>query len=207
MQDELKDLYQKIFECHICPLMDSQKALRKVELTNTSADVFIISQSLARDTLRESGISFITKELKIGSTGRQLEKFLNKFGRTIDPKNEKCVYNSEIAQCYPGKNKNGKGDRKPTQDEMANCLHFLLKEIDLVKPKVILLMGKSSRDAFWKYVLKKKCLPFSEHVGKLDYYNGIPIIPIQHASGANPRYKKMLANEKLVSLIKDILNE
>jgi uracil-DNA glycosylase family 4 len=207
MINELKNLYKEIHDCHKCPLMDPIKALRKIDATNLTADVFVISQTLAKGTLRESGINFYTIDGKIGNTGKQLEKFLNKFQRTINPESGNCIYNSEIAQCYPGKNKNGKGDRKPTKDEINNCIHFLLQEIDLIQPKVILLMGKSSRDGFWRYILKRKCTSFSDHVGTVDYYNEIPVIPVFHASGANPRFSDMLKDEKLIETIKKLLNE
>ena len=205
MKNQLCQLYEKIHKCHICPLMDSHKVLRKIESTNTLADVFIVSQSLAKDTLRESGINFFKIDGSMGSTGYYLEKFLNKIGRTIDPTNKKCVYNTEIVQCFPGKK--GKGDRPPLNEEIINCKHFLIEEIDLIKPALILLMGKSSRDGFWKFILNKKLSPFSQSVGLVDYYNNIPVIPIQHASGINHRYSNMLNDEELINKIKGILGE
>lgn len=186
--------------------MDCNKALRKIERTNINADVLIISQALAGDSLRLSGINFFRPDGTVGNTGKMLEKFLNKFDRTINPDSSKCIYNTEIAQCFPGKNKNGRGDRKPLEQEIKNCIHFLLKEIGLIKPKIILLMGKSSRDSFFKYILCKESYPpFSEHVGIINYYNGIPVIPIQHASGANPNYSRMLKDESLVYKIEEII--
>ena len=205
--DKLQQLYKEIHECKKCEKMNHEKALRKIEATNLSADVFVISQALARSTLRKSGINFHTIDGKMESTGKRLEQFLTKFNRTVDPNSTKCVYNSEIAQCYPGKAKSGKGDRKPYKTEILNCLHFLIKEIELINPKIIFLMGKSSRDGFYKYVMKKNCPKFSDHVGEVDYYKGIPTMAIQHASGANPHYSKMLQDKILIKSIKEIINE
>ena len=204
--DELKKLYTKIHNCHICPAMDREKALRDIKRTNLNADVFVVSQALAGNTLRKSGINFYNQDGTIGNTGKQLEKFLNTFDRTVNPESTKCVYNTEIAQCYPGKAKKGWGDRKPSDQEMRNCLKFLIQEIELIKPKIILLMGKSSRDAFYKYILNNENYPpFSEQVGSLDTYNDIPVVPIQHASGANPRFSRMLKDTSLVNKIDEIL--
>lgn len=205
--DQIQHLYKEIHECKKCEKMNHEKALRKIEATNLFADVFVISQTLARSTLRKSGINFHTPDGKMESTGRRLEQFLTKFNRNLDPNSPNCVYNSEIAQCFPGKNKSGKGDRKPNKKEISHCLHFLIKEIELIKPKIIFLMGKSSRDGFYKYVMKKDCPKFSNHVGKIDYYNGIPTIPIYHASGANPHYSKMLQDDFLIKSIKEIIHE
>lgn len=201
-----KHLYEEINKCHKCKLMDSKKALRKIESTNLHADVFIISQALARNALRKSGISFYKEDGKLCSTGKRLEQFLKKFDRTTDYKSRKCVYNTEITQCYPGKKNNG--DRPPSRDEVVNCLPFLLKEIDLIKPKLILLMGVKSRNAFYKYVLNKKEVKnFAEDVGFINYYRDNPVIPIYHASSANRHFEKMINDAKLINKIRRIIKK
>ena len=61
------------------------------------------------------------------------------------------VYNTELTQCFPGKGNTG-GDRVPTVTEIATCLrqNFLKREIALIKPKLLFLMGDKSRRAFYK---------------------------------------------------------
>ncbi len=56
---ELEDLYQEIHQCHVCHDMDKEKAFRRMDSTNINADVFIISQALAENTLRKSDINFV----------------------------------------------------------------------------------------------------------------------------------------------------
>ena len=210
-------LYDEIHRCRKCQKMDKIKALRKIEFVNTKADVFVISQSLARDTLRKSGINFVLENGNLGRTGNNLEKFLKKFDRTVYPKKDNTIYNSEVTQCYPGKAVKGNGDRKPSSEEIFNCQSFFLRELQLIKPKLILLMGKTSRDCFYGYFLKGISFPKSltEHINQIlqrgvDHFesDGIKsaIIPIQHASGMNPHYSKMIENEKLCSMIKRILH-
>jgi len=208
-KEELRKLYLLIQKCDKCkPDMDTEKALRDINKTNYNADVFIISQTLAKDAVRKSGVNFYKPDGTFGNTGRLLNKFLVMFDRTIEPSSPKCVYNTEMAQCYPGKNINGKGDRKPTKKEIAYCQQYLIRELEIIKPKLILLMGKSSRDGFYRYFLNgKECPPFSQHVGNVDYYKDIPVIPIQHASGSNPRYPQMLKNPSIIKKIKEILNK
>ncbi len=105
--------------------MDREKSLRLVRGVNPEADVFIISQTLAANQIRKSGVNFFQADGRLGNTGASLELFLNKFHRTVYPPQKvtissnviipscspgyKAVYNTEIAQCYPGKNKVGKG--------------------------------------------------------------------------------------------------
>ncbi|MBK9050825.1 MAG: hypothetical protein IPL78_07900 [Chloroflexi bacterium] len=46
-----------------------------------------------------------------------------------------------VTKCYPGKSGNGKGDRVPSKAEQALCRPFLEREIALVNPRLILLVG------------------------------------------------------------------
>lgn len=232
--DELYKLYDDISNCHICPKMNREKLVRMVQAVNSKSDVFIISQSLAANQLRRSGVNFFEVSGKLGNTGGSLERFLNKFDRTVYPYREvrmlngvvipKCrhsylsVYNTEIAQCYPGKKETGHGDRRPESDEIQRCIEqeFLIKEIKLIRPKLLFLMGKSSRDSFFKYILNIPCPDsLSNHISEIVQAERIPqfqlgngsvyALPIQHGSGANPRFRSILDNGKLIELIREVL--
>ena len=211
-------LYKRIKNCHQCPNMDQEKSLRLIEAVDIPCDVFILSQSLAESQLRRSGVNFFNEKGTLGNTGRNLEKFLNRFNRTVYPPKEirllngsiipkrktgyYSVYNTEIAQCYPGKKT--KGDRVPNSIELSNCINqkFLLDEISLIRPKLLLLMGRLSRDTFYRNILRERTIqPFSEEVSKghaieriLPNEYRIKILPIQHASGANPNFGRMLSS-------------
>jgi len=143
--DELRELYIEIRNCHVCPRMDKEKSLRLVQAVNTESDVFIISQTLAANQLRKSGVNFFQADGHLGNTGASLERFLKNFRRTVYTPRQvttssqviipKCkpgynaVYNTEIAQCYPGKNIDGSGDRVPQGQELQRCISkgFLIR--------------------------------------------------------------------------------
>lgn len=233
-QEKLSELYRDIQNCHICTQMDPEKAFRLVSAVNPKSDVFIISQSLVENQLRKSGVNFFLSDGSLGKTGANLEHFLNKFDRTVYPDHEvkisgtvtisrcdphyKPVYNTEIAQCYPGKNYGKMGDRKPTSDEILNCNRkgFLKNEITIIQPKLLLLMGKASRDSFFDYFLDTAYPPsLSDHISEIIQSGKIPafpvgnstpyVLPIQHASGANPRFQSMINDNRLVEIITGIL--
>lgn len=149
--DELNKIYEDIRECHICPEIDSEKTLLLTQAVNPKSDVFIVSQSLAEDMARLSGVRFFKTSGEPGISGRNLEKFLNKFNRTIYPPQEvrlpkdatirKCepdyipAYTTPIAQCYPGRKENGEC-RTPKKSEILNCIsqRFVIKELESIKP-------------------------------------------------------------------------
>jgi len=231
MNNNLSDVYREIKNCSSCPLMNREKFLRRCDAVYNNCDVFIISQALAERQLRLSGVNFFGVDGLAGNTGKNLEAFLDRFDRTIYPLTDiqlsdtvlipksregfLPVYNTEITQCFPGKA--AKGDRKPSEEEMSSCIDkgFLIKEMEIIKPKLLLLMGKLSRDSFFRYVLKESYPEsLSEHIASIvgseipvkvvrDLH--VSVLPIQHASGANPNFSKMLKNDRLIELIRKVL--
>lgn len=234
MEKDLGTLYSKIQGCTICPKMDNYKVLRNVASVDTNTKVFILSQALAEKQLRFSGVNFFKEDGKVGDTGRLLEKFLNQFSQTIFPPKEielsngnvipskenkdyTTVYNTEITQCYPGKAES-KGDRIPDKEEIERCINtnFLFSEINIIKPKLMLLMGKISTQTFFEQVLKKPNkfsltylidqIIIDNNIPEVEIFgNKIAYLPIQHASGLNPNFQKMCTNEKLITLINNYL--
>jgi uracil-DNA glycosylase len=215
--------------------MDPSKEMRLTAAIDQSMDVFIVSQALAEGQLRKSGVNFFNEGGILGNTGRNLEKFLNQFNRTVYPPRKvslasgamvrqatssfRSVYNTELTQCFPGKT--GKGeDRVPSSTEITTCLgrNFLKREIALMMPTLLLLMGDKSRKAFYKYITampRKDTL--QAHLDNIIASGSIPmhkigevsvsVLPIQHASGANPAFNGMLKNEQLITLIRDFLEQ
>lgn len=214
--------------------MDRLKARRKTNSINPSADMVVISQALAKEQLRLSGVSFFTADGRLGNTGRNLERFLNRFKRTVYPPRPtrltagitipQCrrgyvsVYATELVQCYPGKTVRGRGDRRPSPVEVETCMGrgFLARELSVVKPRVILLMGDKARRAFYSHFMGQQlAMPLGQHLGIIVRSKKVPsirirdveasVLPIQHASGANPAFWRMLERTELVELIREAL--
>lgn len=50
------------------------------------------------------------------------------------------VYIAAVARCFPGKTKAG-GDRKPDREEIARCRPFLVRELEVLQPELLLPVG------------------------------------------------------------------
>ncbi|MCA9929808.1 MAG: uracil-DNA glycosylase family protein [Anaerolineales bacterium] len=74
------------------------------------------------------------------NSGRRLFQWLGDAGWDEDDFRERH-YMTAVTKCYPGKGKNGKGDRVPSKAEQALCRPFLQREIALVQPRVLILVG------------------------------------------------------------------
>ena len=92
------------------------------------------------------------------------------------------VYIAAVCRCFPGKNPKG-GDRVPSPREIANCRPWLDREIDLLRPKLLLPVGRLAIEQF----LPPRLL--TEQIGvqhSFDSASGpIDVIPLPHPSGAS----------------------
>jgi uracil-DNA glycosylase len=89
------------------------------------------------------------------------------------------VYLSALTRCDPGKNPRGTGDRKPSPPELAHCRPYLLRELDLVRPQVILPVGGMAIAAF----LGPQRL--EDVIGEAFERNGVLLLPLPHPSGVS----------------------
>ncbi len=73
----------------------------------------------------------------VGAAGQLLDAMLRAIGLTRDEApREQQVYIANTLKCRPPRNRN------PSPDELAQCEPFLLRQIELVQPRVILAMGR-----------------------------------------------------------------
>ncbi|MEO7003468.1 MAG: uracil-DNA glycosylase family protein [Ktedonobacterales bacterium] len=113
-----------------------------------------------------------------GPGGRVLERWLDQAGFSLGALRRE-VYLSALTKCDPGRSPRGDGDRRPSAPELALCRPFLLRELELVRPQVILLVGGMAITAF----LGPQRL--EEIVGTYTERNGVYLLPLPHPSGVS----------------------
>lgn len=74
------------------------------------------------------------------TAGKTLFKWFNSIGLS-EEEFRQAVYMTAVCRCFPGKKPKG-GDRVPNKTEIKTCSRWLNHEIDLLKPKLILPVGK-----------------------------------------------------------------
>ena len=131
------------------------------------------------------------KEPKLGrpfawTAGRTLFKWLHEaLGWTEDEARDR-IYFAAVCRCFPGKKATG-GDRVPDEDEIAACSRWLAAEVDLLKPQLVLPVGKLAITQFLPPA------PLNELIGRqlrIDYRrHALDCIPLPHPSGASPWHR------------------
>lgn len=123
---KITELAQHCNQCHRCGLGET-RTHAVVGRGNLQAPIMIIGEAPGQNE-DETGLPFV------GRSGQLLENILASVHLTT----EHDVYIANINKCRPPNN------RTPTPDEMAACLPYLLEQIRLVDPKIILLTGATA---------------------------------------------------------------
>jgi len=115
------------------------------------------------------------------TAGKTLFKWFERIGLDEETFRQR-VYMAAVCRCFPGKNPNG-GDRVPSLAEIGNCSGWLQAEIDLLKPDLILPVGKL---AISQLMPVKR---LNDVIGKLHavtfHGHRTEAIPLPHPSGAS----------------------
>jgi DNA polymerase len=112
----------------------------------------------------------------VGQAGQLLDSILDSIGLPRE-----TVFITNVVKCRPPQN------RKPLPEEIAACIPYLYRQIELVTPKVILALGATAGEALLGV---KKSL--GELRGKVHTCNGIPLVVTYHPAALlrNPNWKK-----------------
>lgn len=120
------------------------------------------------------------------TAGKTLFKWFHEaLGWTEDETRDR-IYFAAVCRCFPGKKPVG-GDRVPDDEEIAACSRWLAAEVALLKPELILPVGKLAITQ----VLPPA--PLNDVIGKkfrVDYRgHAMDCIPLPHPSGASPWHR------------------
>mgnify|MGYP003625078255 FL=1 len=92
------------------------------------------------------------------------------------------IYFAAVCRCFPGKNPKG-GDRVPAPDEIENCAYWLEREFELLRPTLVLPVGKLAISQFLPVAPLKDIIGRSFSINYRGY--GADCVPLPHPSGAS----------------------
>ena len=123
-------------DCSLCSLSSSRSRITKARyrISDPSRIVMMVAEAPGQN---EDEQGFVL----VGKAGTKFQAELNKFGL-------RNYYLTNICRCWPGK-----GNRKPTLEEMGCCGNkWLSEEISLIDPVIIVAMGGTASE----YLIGKK---------------------------------------------------
>jgi uracil-DNA glycosylase len=175
--NELKQLHNRLQHCRKCPDMCGNAVYGPALKTK----VMLIGQAPGV----HEGV--LGKPFAY-TAGKTLFKWLKESLGADEEDLRELIYFTAVARCFPGKAAGGKGDRPPSKTEIEKCSPFLEAEMKIIKPEVILAVGKLAITEVLKE-LSPKDLRLDEVVGKVFVaeFHGrkVKVIPLPHPSGVS----------------------
>ncbi len=156
---DMADMTTDCSVCHRCEL-GRTRTHAVISRGNPNADILIIGEGPGENEDLQ-GKPFV------GKSGQLLDKILESVNLT-----ENDIFICNIVKCRPP------GNRKPTKDEMDACRPYLMEQIRLVNPKIIILTGASSIEG----IFQEKSVGITKIRGQWRDWNGIDCMPIFHPS-------------------------
>ncbi len=155
-EETLEGIHSAIDGCRLCRLHEGRTKI--VNSTgNPQAKLMFIGEAPGADEDAQ-GKPFV------GRAGQLLTKIIEAMGLARDD-----VFIGNINRCRPP------GNRAPQADEVAMCKPFLLREIAVVRPKVIVVLGNTAM----QNLLEVKT-PIGKLRGNFQDYFGIKVMPTFH---------------------------
>lgn len=166
--DSLAEFEKRINQCKKCRLGASRNKFVFGE-GNPNAAVMAVGEGPGRDEDAQ-GRPFV------GRAG----KLLNDILKAIDFERED-VFIANVVKCRPP------GNRTPARDEMDACLPYLDKQIELIKPKLILCLGKTAAQG-----LLKRNDSLGKMRGETHRYGDATVVVTYHPAALlrNPEWKR-----------------
>jgi uracil-DNA glycosylase len=96
------------------------------------------------------------------------------------------IYFAAVCRCFPGKNSSGT-DRVPAPDEIRNCASWMDNEIRILRPRLIIPVGRLAIGQFMDCARLEKVIGRGFRVTRAGHR--FDVIPLPHPSGASPWHK------------------
>ena len=148
--------------CQACALCDSRKQT-VFGVGNIEADWMIVGEAPGEEEDRRG-------EPFVGKAGQLLDRMLDALDLTrAEAPATKQVFIANVLKCRPPANRN------PLPTEVAQCEPYLLRQMALVRPKVIVAMGRFAAQS-----LLKSSDAIGRLRGKVHHVDGIPVVVTYH---------------------------
>lgn len=164
----LENLKNETVGCQKCSLSKTRTNL-VFGVGNHNAELMFVGEAPGRD-------EDLQGEPFVGRAGQLLTKIIEAIGMKRTD-----VYIANVLKCRPP------GNRNPLPDEIALCMPYLIKQIDIIKPKVLCALG-----TFAAQTLLNTKAPVGTLRGRFHEYQGIPMMVTFH-----PAYLLRNPNDKV----------
>ncbi len=175
-------------QCHICADQGIIPEANPTFQGEWGAPFFLVGQAPG-PAERESRQPFS------GRAGKELDRWMIRAGFKDREEFRRLTYIAALMRCFPGRNRQNTGDLRPPPAAVANCAHWLDAELQLLRPRMVILVGQMAIARF----LGPGSL--EDRVGK-SFGDRPVMVPLPHPSGQNRWLNAPANRERLTSALK-----
>ena len=130
--DMLASVQARVAPCIRCPHLASSRTQTVFGVGNPDAEIMFVGEAPGADEDAQG-------EPFVGRAGQLLTRIIKAMGFARDD-----VYIANILKCRPDMPAGSFGNRAPTPLEMQTCRPYLIEQIDIIRPKLIVALGAAA---------------------------------------------------------------
>ena len=161
--EQLAAVQTRVSACLKCPNLASSRTQTVFGVGNADADLMFVGEAPGADEDAQG-------EPFVGRAGQLLTKIIKAMGFAREE-----VYIANVLKCRPDTPGSSYGNRPPTPREMQTCRPFLMEQIDIIQPKVIVALGAVAVEG-----LLGTRAPMRELRGRWNSFSGTPLMVTYH---------------------------
>lgn len=163
--ERLAPLRARVAVCLRCPHLAASRTQTVFGIGNVDADLMFIGEAPGADEDRLG-------EPFVGRAGQLLTKIIGAMGFTREE-----VYIANVLKCRPDTPGRSAGNRPPTREEMATCLPYLVEQIAIIEPRVLVALGATAVAGLLEFRE-----PMNQLRGRWHSYQDTPLMVTYHPS-------------------------
>lgn len=161
--NRLAAVNERVCACVKCPNLANARTQTVFGVGSPDAELMFVGEAPGVDEDAQG-------EPFVGRAGQLLTKIIKTMGFARDE-----VYIANVLKCRPDTPGSSYGNRPPTPREMQTCRPYLMEQIDIIKPKVIVALGAVAVEG-----LLGTRAPMRELRGRWNSFNGTPLMVTYH---------------------------
>ena len=128
----LAEVRERVCVCAKCPHLARSRTQTVFGVGNPDAELMFVGEAPGADEDARG-------EPFVGRAGQLLTRIIETMGLSRDD-----VYIANILKCRPDMPKGAPGNRPPTTKEMSTCIGYLIEQIEIIQPRVLVALGATA---------------------------------------------------------------
>jgi DNA polymerase len=159
------ELRERVLVCQKCPHLVRARKSVVFGVGDIDSPLMFVGEAPGAD-------EDVQGEPFVGAAGQLLTRIIKAMAFSRE-----TVYIANVLKCRPDTPGQSYGNRKPTGEEMKTCLPYLLEQIKLIQPKVIVALGGTAMEGLFG-----RAVAITRARGHWHNFQGTPVMPTYHPS-------------------------